>query len=939
MKVRLYIADTLVDLKDNSLILMNYTMGDLTNPSIVKNSYSQQVTLPGTPVNNDLFGGIYRLDRTQEYNGLEAGVAFNPSVKTPFVIRNDKDEVLESGYMKLDKVNRTGRDVEYVVSLYGDLGAFFYALAYNTSGNKRTLADIDFLGQGNKEHELDFTINAAFVTACWSYLDGDIPYPATDKMGVINFAPCYNGIPDNFDANKGLISPASCGLKASVEVDGTTYSTKSGYTLVEMPEEVTEWAAKDLRSYLQRPVLSVAAFLNALQNPDNCGGYSFDCSEILDRAWEYGNLWLTLPLLPSLPTYRQESHTLTLTPSTSLVSGSTYIPITIGATIPANTKVSVNLNMSLALYCEAAATAGLETLDYFRYTYSQDGFYTNYDSEISGLFLQLVAYDASGNAIGASKVVCVGDTKGSYTAGGYTAGMPKDTATRAKASGYTPVYSSIDDLWGDYYGVTPARRDSSSSYYDFDKEMSFDLEAYDIASLRLYVTPYLRYYSFRRHVIFGETYKSQGWRFAENAQRISNLHYASYAGVAGTRSNTATYQTTDTLRSGARVTKAMLLSTDYTPADLLLSFTKTFGLYYTTDKAAKTISVHFRNTFYEDETIDLDDKIDRSQKMTIEPFVFDTKWLVMEQEVEGAFADTYKDLYGVTYGMQRIDTGYDFNAEAKALMDSCIFKGGVTSLEYGRYYNYVTQDGQFRPSPFLTAGCKQVLWDSSGSTTEVDISVPASPVISNYGEEDANLPGYDYPLERKLQFHDSEGKPTDGDGVLVVLNSTANYYHFKVTDDNATMNNLNNGVPCWWLYSSNATLRIPIFSRYRDGDGWEIQDSLDFGRPRELNAPGLVYYPSEHITIYERAWRNYLHDRYDVNTRVVSCYVDLSGLQVSEELLRKFYRFDNSLWVLNKITNYSLTSVAPTLCEFVRVQDKANYLTGQVYSRTSSSSE
>ena len=37
----------------------------------------------------------------------------------------------------------------------------------------------------------------------------------------------------------------------------------------------------------------------------------------------------------------------------------------------------------------------------------------------------------------------------------------------------------------------------------------------------------------------------------------------------------------------------------------------------------------------------------------------------------------------------------------------------------------------------------------------------------------------------------------------------------------------------------------------------------------------------------------------------------------------------NSLWVLNRISNYSLTTYDPVECEFVQVHDKNNYLNGQ----------
>ena len=154
-KISLYIADRQVDLDDQSFILFNYTMEDLSNPTIVKNSFSQQITLKGTANNNAIFGDAFRLDRQVGNNGGQAGADFNPSVKTPFVIYNEMGEILESGYAKLDTITRKRNAVEYKVSLYGGLGSFLYSLSYDVNGNKRTLADLDYLGTGNTDSELD----------------------------------------------------------------------------------------------------------------------------------------------------------------------------------------------------------------------------------------------------------------------------------------------------------------------------------------------------------------------------------------------------------------------------------------------------------------------------------------------------------------------------------------------------------------------------------------------------------------------------------------------------------------------------------------------------------------------------------------------------------------------------------------------------------------
>ena len=206
-KISLYIADQLVDLDDQSFILFNYTREDLSNPTIVRNSFSQQITLKGTPANNKIFGGSFRTDRVVGISGGDSGVDYNASQKTPFTIYDEMGEILESGYVKLDSVSKTGGDIQYKVTLYGGLGSFFYALSYDENGNKRTLADLVYRDTDNPDTELNFTINATAIHNAWGRLKGGSSYP--EMFDIINFAPCYNGIPDgNFSPDKALFVPS-----------------------------------------------------------------------------------------------------------------------------------------------------------------------------------------------------------------------------------------------------------------------------------------------------------------------------------------------------------------------------------------------------------------------------------------------------------------------------------------------------------------------------------------------------------------------------------------------------------------------------------------------------------------------------------------------------------------------------------------------------------
>ena len=106
-----------------------------------------------------------------------------------------------------------------------------------------------------------------------------------------------------------------------------------------------------------------------------------------------------------------------------------------------------------------------------------------------------------------------------------------------------------------------------------------------------------------------------------------------------------------------------------------------------------------------------------------------------------------------------------------------------------------------------------------------------------------------------------------------------------------------------------------------------ITASWDFGAPVELDIPDVSH--DANAGIYPKAWAQYLADRYDVDSKVVTCKVNLQGIEVGVDLLRKFFYFDNSWWVLNKVSNYNLTGHAPVDCEFVKVKSRINYKEGQ----------
>lgn len=316
--VQLYIAGQMVDLADDSWILYNWTREEMSNPTAVINSSSHQVTLPGTCRNNGVFGAAFRLDRRTLFGIRYDGTEFDPTRKTPFMLYDGDGTVLESGYCRLDAVNTHNRRHAYTVTLYGGLGSFFYALASKDDGTPRTLADLVWSDMDG-EDVTDFEVfpGADTVQDAWTFLGGGEPERKT-WWNVLNFAPCYNGLPADFDASHAVMR----GWELNTVPDGygnlpahinegdphvrppapeSDYTYKPGLdcALISFTNPHTEWEMGDLRWYLQRPVVSVKAFIAAVCDPRNNGGYEVTLDPTFFNATNpyYADAWWTLGMI------------------------------------------------------------------------------------------------------------------------------------------------------------------------------------------------------------------------------------------------------------------------------------------------------------------------------------------------------------------------------------------------------------------------------------------------------------------------------------------------------------------------------------------------------------------------------------------------------------------------------------------------------------------
>ena len=946
-EVKLFINNQEVEFASSPDILFTFQVDEMTNPTVVKNSYSKSLVIPGTKQNNRIFGGIWNVERVQDI------MTFNPSKKAPFTIYHN-GEIYQTGYVKLLDININNNKIEYNVSLFGGLGDFFYSLMYSSSDDvgeseKKKLRDLHFGTNPTattSADEFDFQINKDTVLDAWSHLSARTSESMWD---TINFAPLYNGLADGFDSDKVLINTAgNSKIKQSYVSGGTRYTTYENYVLADIKNNYTEWQMRDLRSYLQRPVIRVKDIIGAICKPENNGGYEVELDPEFFSSGNpyYWKSWMTLPMLSNLDydsTKESASGSTSINKMTqNYPSGYRYEQqewFSISG-MPEDTKsynVSVDVDIQAildsaytsSLVTGSTTTAETNTIDITSYS-SPDN--VNYPSAIA---VQLVAYDNDGRVCGGSDNIWITGVYQRRSSGGGNGGgnirpKPNNVIPSMADLNFTPVFENANTQqllsYFNYVGDNKTR-------WQLNSGVSLTIKNVKKAwNVRLVLTkvnssPSATAHDYYSRVLFQPYYTNTGVLM----HRITLMDKFNVI----VNSAEVTFNTNEAIRSGSKFKKAQLLNTDYTPADWLLSYAKQFGLYFSKDKNENKIYIRTRKSFYDGNTIiDLNKLIDNSKQRTINPIVFDAKWYNWQLEQENStFSKIYQDTYGVKYGSQKVNTGYNFDGNDNDLLNGNIFKGAIECLERSDMFTYTGNDTIDKPWQYQ--GFSYNLYSSTDIEESTEITVPATTRLNKL-KSFQTLKFYD--LFSKVQLHDDNNKPSDGSKILLFFDTfvptkskvNGDDINYWLTDDNNAMAVLNEDTPCW-LYTLQPTneatpiTSIPHFGRYLINDGQNIiTSSWDFGNVRQLYIPDV--YSTQNATIYSQYWKKYISDLYDIDTKKLTCYVTFKG-KPTEEWLRYFYWFENAIWRINKIIDHNVTSNDSTKVEFIKVQDITNYTT------------
>ena len=944
MDVRLYINNMKVDLNDDNLILFNWQEMDTSNPTIIKNGYSKTITLIGTDTNNEIFGHFWNLERYQ------AGGSFNPSYRVPFVLYYNS-AVYERGYVKLQKVIKENKTVKYEIGLFGGLGSFIYNLSTNwNTGEKKNLSDLNFFGLKkpkiysinartdgtgsttdntgstvtSDDIDFSFTINADTVKTAWENIES---HP---KWSMINFAPTYVGLPDNLDADKVLINFNDLtSLSAQTSDDSGNYRTYGGYALGKLPDKLTSEEVKDYRSYIQTPVLRVKSIFDAIcMKENNKGKYDNGYEVILDEDFfnpsnpYFYDSWITLPQLSLKSVYADgETEDWGDAKPISIYTGDksiTYVFRVDNNTSGSKVKIKTKLRMNI----DSSQFGKFDSPLYLAATAPFTAIGTRND--VDAIAIQAYAsnsFNSIENAVGGSKINWLTNSYLDYSTGTIDRYSYYDAV---KGGVYTNwLTNEVTDLEGDF-------KKQSANVYEWGgtNDGYIDMET-DVPAN----TPYLKICvqlvpGFSKGLSTGTIYIKNSTSLNSPAYKDAALKPTYFSLID--KDIVATKFDNQNTYSNRVISKDILLNTTYSPAEFLISYCKTFGLHLFKDIVEDKIYICPRNKFYDRENIiDINDKIDHSKPIEINPVYVDTNYVSLSNKVvDGISNKDYKGKYGKIFGQKIIDTGFEFNADTKELNSSSVLKNAIQTKEQSQYFYLPDSNGI---NPYVYNGFTYSLYKDGQSDGETKtIEVPKKVLKDTFTFFEPEYPFYD--ILSKPQFEDDTHKRLDTEGVLLFFTGKQDVTDkgLYLTDDNSYMTILNNN-PCWLMTNSeydalgakiaSKITELPRFSRYYEGNKYMMY-SWDYGSPRELYVPDIQN--NEEGNIYHLYFKNYLTDLYDINTKVVTCYVKADGI-LTEEYLRKIYWFDNAIWRLNRIYDYNPNSLNTTKCEFIKIQDLSNF--------------
>lgn len=937
MEVRIYLENYQIDTDENSIIAMTMCYSYLEDPTTVAGDYSKTIKIPGTVNNNKIFGQIWNLDRTVLYGDSNTSVYFNPSKKTEAKIYIGP-EIFKTGYVQLNNIIKDKNVITYEITFYSELCNVLHNLLDSS------LCNLNLPNSG-----LRHAINSSNIDNINNY--------AYNKLGnYMKYGLTIDGVYDGFRADYWLTKDSNGNLAvAPMDNNGTKYDTAmilQAYSPKVRPMVFVQTLLNQIRDDYNRDsstklIYDDDYFFNGanpycVNSVMTCKTYDTDNTSTVQVSLNAENFnasfgpdggRVRLELIPGSSSYVDENGYLDLSSLT----------IATDLRFECMLRIAGTLNQS-----QWQSATSSYTNNYYGRRFTSDFGYINptivlvdaeTDAEAAFIYAintpwdvpEIPLYERDNNLYYPhviSPVIYEQNPntptfelafKNSFITGVRNEYVPNPNtgqSTFVEVPEYSRMYNNLDTKG---YLVLDDEDGEISDNIGVTDFFPFTFSTYGTSNL---TKKYKVYVEFTTHsnklkcvnkgntnteiditgwTVYGrcgiaEKYPNNNTYIYRNTQTFQAFNASSHPNcpVVSTSGKNCSFSGNTGITSGSYVSFKDMVDSDITQGDFLINFSKLFGLVYDTDSIAydNSIRLKTRNSYHKNYKIhDWTDKIDYSKSFKQTPLTFKTKYLSLAYNpMESYYEKKYLNTYDDAYGMQKIDTGFDFNDNTTQLLNNQLFKQTV----------------MVKGEALLNGG-----------------PVPA------YFDKDNN-----------------ERSPIDAQYSLLFWNqdSSLNNYtqSIRIIDDMTSMHDESIGgdeEPCW-VDTSTLNTYIPVKlhapSTLRSHEVQQSADkkitqvfSWDLGYPQSNYAKwSTSTYPSS-ATIYSNYWKSYIADLYDVNTRILRCYVYLSPTEMTKFSFKDFVKIGDTLWHPNQIIDYNPLSNNPVQVELIKVNDISAYTDSQ----------
>lgn len=940
MNVSIYIENYKLDTNEDTIVALTMCYSYVEDPTTIAGDYSKSITVPGTVNNNRIFGQFWSIDRRfLENDDSNTGVYFNASKRTPAKIYLGND-IFKSGYVQLNAVNKTQGKITYEITFYSELCNLLHtildsslsalkfpgSLAHvintnsiydNVNENGPKIAGTssnlnDYLHYGlSLDGVFDNFNSSKWLTydsgqSKWVVADIDdygtsydtamiLQSPSNRVRPYVKVSSLLNQIRDDYnDSNDTLLEYSDPYFFNSTNpyVGNTVmsckvYSTENTSTSIsniyfddfEVPtagvanaivikakgsDLVDENGYIDLSSMTVIPRIEIECMLafdgslnttqynNAIKNAVYTEGRQFTSTGsilpriVLQRMDSSGNVAETKEMAIE-PIYTgfgdrifcnqiKDDHNTVISPL--VFESRTGTP-----TFEVAFKNCVFNRVSTVMDCTTTPCTYKEKPIY-------DKRYTNlntqpFDTEIADMYTD---YD---DGIGVTDFFPFKFYLGNITPG----------------------------LWRVRVHVSPNNlvfhvRDCGE--YSFG-DSSVDL---NVSALRMRVRFNTKVgnnsLTYSNRMLYRNTQPLQVYL----ANNLENTTVTNTTGLPLSMTS-STGTNTDSM-----VSFADMVDTDTTQGDFLVNYTKIFGLVYDSDNVNTDhkIKIKTRDYYHQDyKILDWTDKIDYSQTFKHDPLSFSTRYLSLNYNPsESYYAKKYANTFDTSYGVQLVDTGYEFNTDTSTMIENQMFTQCIM----------VKNESRFK-------GICPAFFDKSDNSR--------SPIDGQYSLLFWNTDKSDCYKQNLFIYDDTQimhDASVGGEETMCFVDTSA------LAGGGVQLNGRNIG--------------IPAPNSLRD------KFSTDLGYPRANYAGwNISTYPSSG-TIFNQFWNSYIKDLYNANTQIITAYVHLSPLEIMNFSFKNFVKIKDTLWHPNKIEDYNPLSTKPVSVELVKVNDINAYTNSQV---------